>query len=660
MAQQVLEFGMTGFFPMIFRNGRFYQRLLAVLLVLVLLKPCGAMAESFFSDKPSLVYSFLLALAGAGAGLAYYYASGSVYDGEVYDYIVVGAGSAGSVVARRLSEHQGVKVLLLEAGGEPSCKSWIPAAAATLQRTEYDWGYKTGSELFSHKGFLEQRSAWPRGKMLGGSSGINNMLYIRGHKADFNRWGYCSGCEKWSYDKVLPWFKSSEEILDDQLQSSSFHSSAGAMAVSIPGRGKAIPEVFLDACESASYQKLEDYNGKYMTNGCGLAQVNTRNGWRESTKSAFLDKGAEKGKLKVISSAQVSRIQFSEEDRGMGLARAEGVTFRHNGQNYQAFAREEVVVSAGSINSPKLLMLSGIGPDEYLQELGIDVIADLPVGENLQDHLMVPIPYGVNHSTLSERDNTVLNKIKYLTGQDDRFQSNVAEALGFFTVGDDLVEAEDEPPDIMLYLAVTSGTPKDFENFNTNPELLPPLKGISKEEEACGIVRNYVYLLPTLLHPESRGRVRLNLMDPEGDPAIFPNYLNAEADTEKLIKGIRVMERITGTKAWEAIGGTLEVKQISHQCDQYGENSNHFWRCFIKYFAMTSHHSVGTCRMGAEDDEMAVVGPDLKVKGTENLRVIDASIMPTITSGSTQAPTIMIAEYGVSMILEDYNSKNRR
>ncbi|MFK0570180.1 GMC family oxidoreductase [Endozoicomonas sp.] len=582
-------------------------------------------------------------------------------DQEVYDYIIVGAGSAGSVVAHRLTEKKGLRVLLLEAGGAPPFASWIPAVAATLQKGEYDWAYQTEPQECSHFAFTHRRSAWPRGKMLGGSSGMNYMLYVRGHKADFDGWADCDGyggCEGWAYENVLKWFLKSEKALSKELAASPFHSVQGEMAVSIPGRNKIIPETFLKACEEASYRKLDDYNGLLMNQGCGLAQAHIKNGWREGTKSAFLDSLPGGNNLKIIRRAYVSRILLSQGADDKKTVRAAGVSFRYKGVEYKAFARNEVVISAGAIESPKLLMLSGIGPAEHLETLDIDVVADLPVGDNLQDHLMVPVPFSVNSPTLSERDDSLWSLFSYLAGRDDRLITNLAEALGFFRTTYVDQQDDNSPPDIEFYLVVTSGTPKDFKNYNLIPAMAPALDGISKEEEYKGIIRNYVYILPVLLHPDSRGTLRLNPLNPEGKPIISPNYLSVENDTEHLLQGIRILEKITSTRAWHSIGGELEVGQISEACDHYGQYTDDFWRCFIRHLAMTSYHPVGTCRMGAETDEATVVRPDLKVKGVENLRVIDASIMPYITSGNTQAPTMMIAEYGAQMILDDDQRKS--
>ncbi|WP_067520081.1 GMC family oxidoreductase [Endozoicomonas ascidiicola] len=586
--------------------------------------------------------------AGSQIPLRYSY---DALDEEEFDYIIVGAGSAGSVIARRLAQHKDFKILLLEAGKQPPFRSWIPAAAATLQKTDHDWGYQTEPQTHSHFGFKQQRSFWPRGKMLGGSSGLNYMLYVRGHRADFDRWSQCNGCEDWAYGNVLQWFLTSEKNQDELLANSPFHNTSGEMTVSLPGQHKPIPEAFIKACQEASYLHLPDYNGALMNNGCGLAQAHINNGWRESTKSAFLDKAVLSPHVKLITNAYAKQIIFSSDDLENKRPRAKGVIYSRENIQSKVYARNEVIVSAGAIESPKLLMLSGIGPSDHLKAMGIPVVKDLPVGNNLQDHLMVPIPYSVNQPTLSERDDNWLSIFNFLIGSDKHLQTNLAEAIGFFHTAE---KPPESAPDIYAFMVATSGTSKDFINFNTDPEKLPLLKGISKAEQKQGILRNYVYLLPSLAHPKSRGTLRLNPANPEGKPLIDPNYLSNPNDLECLLKGVRIIETIAETQAWRSIDGKPEVSQVSSVCKQHVSGSDDFWRCFIQHFAMTSYHPAGTCAMGSEDESTTVVLPNLKVKGIEGLRVVDASIMPYITSGSIQAPVIMIAEFGAHLIFDEH------
>jgi choline dehydrogenase len=519
--------------------------------------------------------------------------------GGEYDYIVVGAGSAGCVLANRLSGAHS-SVLLLEAG-KPDEKREIsvPAAFSQLFESEVDWDYYTepqaemgGRELY-----------WPRGKTLGGSSSINAMIYIRGHRVDYDEWAD-RGNEGWGYDSVLEYFKKSEHFAAGH---SKYHGKEGPLNVADPRSPNEISEAFVDAADAAGYGRNRDFNGERQA-GFGTYHLTQKEGSRHSAADAFLKPALDRPNLEALTGAQVTAVTIEE-------GRATGVEYRREGRRQSATAGEEVILAAGAVNSPQLLMLSGVGDPDHLAEHDIEVEQALPgVGRNLQDHLFAFTVYDATTSATLDDAENLLNFGKYLLLNRGPLTSNVGEAGGFVRTEPGL-----DAPDVQFHFAPAYFMRHGFDN--------PEGHGVS--------------IGATQLRPESRGRIELASADPFDDPLIDPQYLTEENDVETLVEGVKIAREIAATPPLSEYCGTERWPGEAAQSDE--EIAEH-----VRETAHTVYHPVGTCRMGDGDD--AVVDDQLRVHGVDDLRVVDASVMPTLTGGNTNAPTIMIAERAADLI----------
>jgi choline dehydrogenase len=522
-----------------------------------------------------------------------------------YDYIIVGGGSAGCVLANRLSENPNHQVLLLEAGGEDkNTNISVPAAFSKLFKTKDEWGMHTVPQ----KHVNNREMFVPRGKVIGGSSSINAMIYIRGNKADYDHWASL-GNKGWSYDEVLPLFKKSEgneQINDD------YHGTKGSLTVTKMNTVNKMTQLFLEAFQAEGFPHNKDFNGEHQE-GFGLYQVTQRNGERCSAAKAFLHPIRNRANLTVLTKAQARKILIENHT-------AKGIEFEQKGQIQQAKARLEVIVSCGAYHSPHLLMLSGIGDGDELSKHGIEVIEDLKgVGKNLQDHIIAGGLYKTNYKrTLDSAERfpyIFQNLFQYLTQRKGVLGSIVAEAGGFWKTREDL-----DAPDVQYHFA-----PGYFMNH-----------GFVKPKG------NGYALGPCLLTPKSRGTVKLASSNPKDTPLIDHNYFADSEDLDTLIKGCYISEKICLSKVFQPYFKGF-FKPTRKMDDENLKD-------FIYEFGQTLYHPTSTCKMGSDD--MAVVNDKLQVHGILNLRVVDASIMPTVTRGNTNAPTIMIAEKASAMILE--------
>ncbi|KAL4218202.1 hypothetical protein ACF0H5_022938 [Mactra antiquata] len=548
---------------------------------------------------------------------------------DSYDYIIVGAGSAGSVIASRLSEDADVSVLLLEAGGDYTENEnfHIPLMALRLQKSESDWIYYTVPQKESHWGMVDNKSYWPRGKVLGGSSIYNTMQYTRGNRYDYDEWAEL-GCEGWSYKDILPYFLKSEDMLIESLKSSKYHNTGGYLAVSSVGVTP-IADVYLQAGMEMGYD-IVDYNGEIQT-GWSPMQATTRNGIRSSTSVEFLGRINGRSNLHISVRSMATKINIENKI-------AKGVYFIKDGRKMYIEARKEVIVSGGTINSPQLLMLSGIGPKEHLESLGIDVEVDLPVGDNLQDHLLLFSSTNITEDIgiTEEKVNSVQNKIKYQLFGTGLYAATGLDGNGFFcTLETDQKKCAPDIQFLMLSLSLEHNMLNLKEDVANEYLNRPGSIGFAT--------------VISLVDPKSVGSIRLKSSDPFDYPIIDPKYLTDRRDVDAYIRGLRLWEKYISTPAMRAIGANVKKMKLSF-CLHHEFQSDAYWECIVRHLAATVYHPAGTCKMGRSDDKTAVVDPQLRVKGIKNLRVADASIMPNVITGNTNAPVIMIAEKVSDMI----------
>jgi len=532
-------------------------------------------------------------------------------DSQHFDYVIVGAGSAGCVLANRLTASGRHRVLLLEAGG-PDRNIWIhiPLGYGKLfNNAKVNWLYTSEPEPELNN----RRVIQPRGKVLGGSSSINGLLYIRGQHEDFDHWRQL-GNAGWSFKDVLPYFRRAE---DQERGADELHGVGGHLKVSNVCEPHPLCEAFIAAVQQSGFPRNDDFNGPSQE-GAGYFQLTARNGRRWSTAVGYLKEARRRSNLTVVPNALATRVLFSGK-------RAVGVEYRSNdGQTtHTAYADGEVILSGGAFNSPQLLQLSGLGPAKLLRDLGIEVIADVPgIGADLQDHLQIRMQYRCTEPITA---NEVINDWRYRYAAGLRY---LMTRKGLLTIGAGYAGAflrtrsELATPDVQIHFLIFSAdsagaTLHDFPGFMAS---------------VCQ------------LRPESRGFVHIKSSDPGVPPAIQPRYLSSRADSDCVVDGMKLLRRIMDRPVMRRY--IAEERAPGEQC-----TSDADLLAFARETGTTVYHPTSTCRMGP--DPGAVVDERLRVRGVARLRVVDASIMPTVVSGNTNAATVMIGEKGADMILED-------
>ncbi|KAI8442526.1 hypothetical protein MSG28_006002 [Choristoneura fumiferana] len=543
---------------------------------------------------------------------------------SVYDFIVVGGGSAGSVVAARLSEVPHWRVLLLEAGFDEPTGTQVPSMFLNFIGSSIDWGYQTEPEPAACLGETDRKCYWPRGKVLGGTSVMNGMMYMRGSRADYDGWA-AGGVEGWAYDDVLPFFLKSEDNKQMKEMDQGYHGTGGPLTVSQFPYHPPLSYSIVKAGEELGYQ-ARDLNGASHT-GFSIAQTTNRNGSRLSVARAFLRPAKHRANLHVMLNATVSRILINQTTR-----QAYAVEVKNSfGGTEVIFANNEIILSAGAVGSPQILQLSGVGDPAALSRAGVKTVHNLPsVGKNLHNHVAHFLNFHINDNNTAPLN--WATAMEYLLFRDGLMSgTGISEVTAY--INTKYANPADDNPDIQLF----------FGGF------LADCAKTGMVGERLDNGSRSIQIIPTVLHPKSRGRLEIRSADPFEHPKIFANYLTHPDDVKTLIEGIKFSIKLSETKALKRYGIKLDKTPVKG-CEKIKFGCDAYWECAVRMQTAPENHQAGSCRMGPRGDANAVVDNLLQVQGLDRLRVADASVMPAVVSGNTNAPTIMIGERAADFI----------
>jgi len=577
-------------------------------------------------------------------------------DKQTYNYIVIGAGTTGSVIASRLSENPYNRVLLLEAGGDGTLLTDIPLGIGPVLGSQMDWKYTNEPDGETCLAMNEGRCSWHRGKAIGGSSAINGMIYVRGHRDDYDNWARL-GNPGWGYDDILPYFKKSMDQQDPKklFENPEVYSREGPLVVETPSFVTEASKAFLEAARYLGYEIKDTNAGDAI--GFSSFQLTTDNGKRVSSAKAFLPTDVLTRKnIDVVLNAHVTKILF-KNSKAYGI---QFVRYQKINQILTAFAKDEVILSAGALANPQILMLSGIGPSQILEKHGIQVVKNLPgVGQNLQSHV------GTGELIFTVDKPVSFNPLRLAT--------NPVNLLNYFLFGEG-------PLSISGFEASGNLRTLNALNNTTWPDLTFSFVGLHVNSDGGAIYRrslnmkNSYYnhfnplkfkegftIIPSVLHPYSRGHITLKNSNPFIKPLIYSGFFKDARDVKTIVEGIKkALNLVTKSYSFKRFGTKFFAKPNPACYPQNEPFTDAYWECIAKHFTYTTYHDVGTCKMGPKSDTESVVNPRLQVQGITGLRVADASIMPSHISGNTQAACYMIGEKAVDLILEDVYNRYRK
>lgn len=557
---------------------------------------------------------------------------------ESYDYIVVGGGTSGAVIASRLAEDVDTSVLLVEAGGDPGNHNPtidVPLMADSVRGTEFDWQYRTVPQKTACLGHVEQSAIWPSGKGLGGTSLLNYMQYLRGSRYDYDSWA-TNGAVGWAYKDVLPYFIKAEDQQNGEFIRTVFHGFGGRL--SVMDVGPTTMNQIMGYCFKEISLKKRDLNGKNQF-GWGPTQATIRKGVRWSTYRAYIRRILNEQNVHIVTHAPAQKIVFTGRQ-------ATGVVVQYRGENKLVKANKEIILAAGTVGSAKLLLLSGVGPKAHLQQLKIPVVADLPVGENLQDHVIADgvvfhTPYPGVSISVAHADSLMSSWSYTLFGTGMKASPRFRESTAY-------IKLRNQPPQVkypLLALHIAANPQAlDAGPVNVRKEVWDAVHG-------SPLTREGFTIFPVLLHPRSKGTLRLRSSNPEDPPLINPNYLAEDIDVKILAEGYQFARRLVNTKIMKDWEFQL-ASRLLPECAKFGNYTQQYIECHIRHITLPGMAPVGTCRIGGAADPAAVVDPQLRVRGIKGLRVADASIIPSAMTGDTYATQVMIGEKTADMLRE--------